>query len=344
MNYTASIRQIPDKIRVSVGSAIALGLMHGKLDVLPTTVYLLTYRTGKCSANCGFCPQARESKSRADMLSRVTWPTFPTRQVLQKMKDIKEKKLVKRICIQALNYPTVFDDVLSLVKEIQLAVNLPVSVSCQPFGEEEMLMLAQTGVDRIGIPLDAATEDIFNEIKGSSVGGPYIWAKQQETLKKAVKVFGKDHVSTHLIVGLGETEKEMVKMIQWCADNNIYPGLFSFTPVSGTALERCPQPSLDHYRRTQIAHYLITSGKARYENMTFNRDGCLIDLGISKDELLQVIRSGKPFLTSGCPDCNRPYYNERPGGPLYNYPRMPLPEEIDEIEKQILLSNWFSQK
>jgi len=123
-----------------------------------------------------------------------------------------------------------------------------------------------------------------------------------------------------------------------CADNNIYPGLFSFTPVPGTALESCPQPSLDHYRRIQVAHYLITSGKARYENMTFNGDGCLINFGISKDELLQVIRSGKPFLTSGCPGCNRPYYNERPGGPLYNYPRMPMPEEIDEIEKQIL---WF---
>ena len=25
-------------------------------------------------------------------------------------------------------------------------------------------------------------------------------------------------------------------------------------------------------------------------------------------------------LTSGCPGCNRPFYNERPRGPIYNYP------------------------
>lgn len=336
MHHKAFATKIPNKIRVSIGSAIVLRLIRGKLDALPTTIYLLTYRAGKCSANCGFCPQARESKSRADMLSRVTWPVFSTNEVLQKMKESAEKKLIKRICIQALNYPTVFSDVSNLVKEIRSVVSLPISVSCQPFGEEEMKKLVQMCVDRIGIPLDAATEDIFDRIKGSLVGGPYIWAEQQETLKKAVKIFGKGKVSTHLIVGLGENEKEIVEAVQWCVDNGIYPGLFSFTPVLGTALESVSQPSLDHYRRIQIAHYLITNGKAQYENMAFSSNGCLIGFGVSKDELLQVIRCGKPFLTSGCPDCNRPYYNERPGGPLYNYPRMPLPEEIDEIEKQIL--------
>jgi len=336
LHAKAFVGKTPSKIRVSVGSAIVLGLMRGKLDALPTTVYLLTYQTGRCSANCGFCSQARKSKSRADMLSRVTWPTFPTRKVLQKTREIAEKKLARRICIQALNYPTVFNDVLSLVKEIRSVADLHISVSCQPFGEEEMKKLARMGVERIGIPLDAVTEDIFDRIKGFSADGPYIWAKQLEALRKAVKIFGKGKVSTHLIVGLGENEEEMVEMIQWCVDNGIYPGLFSFTPVPGTALKNGSQPSLDHYHRIQVAHYLIKNKKTRYENMTFNVNRSLIDFGCSKNELLQAIRSGKPFLTSGCPDCNRPYYNERPSGPLYNYPRMPLPEEIDEIEKLIL--------
>jgi len=37
--------------------------------------------------------------------------------------------------------------------------------------------------------------------------------------------------------------------------------------------------------------------------------------------------TGEPFRTSGCPDCNRPFYNERPSGPLYNYPRPLTTEE-----------------
>jgi biotin synthase-related radical SAM superfamily protein len=138
---------------------------------------------------------------------------------------------------------------------------------------------------------------------------------------------------THLIVGLGETEREMVQTIQWCVDSGVYPGLFAFTPIPGTLLEKCPQPSLSHYRRIQIAHFLITRGKTRFERMIFDGDGRLVDFSVSEEELRQVIRTGKPFVTSGCPGCNRPYYNEKPGGPLYNYPRQPLPEEIAEIEK-----------
>jgi len=67
--------------------------------------------------------------------------------------------------------------------------------------------------------------------------------------------------------------------------------------------------------------------------MAFDSNSCLTNFGISKQRFLEVIDSGEPFLTSGCPGCNRPYYNERPGGPLYNYPRQLLPEEIEEAKK-----------
>jgi len=334
-NIDRKALETPKMIRVSVGSAIVLNLIRGRLDALPTTAYLLTYRSGKCSANCGFCPQAKTSRSRADMLSRVTWPPFPTERVLSGIEDSVKKGAIKRVCIQALNYPTVLEDILNLVNEIRLRATVPISVSCQPLQPKEMQELMEAGVDRIGIPLDAVTEELFNKVKGPLAGGPYLWKKQREALKEAVQMFGKGHVSTHLIVGLGETEKEVVETIQWCVNSDIYPGLFAFTPVSGTALENEPQPSLSQYRRLQLAHYLMTKGLVRREDMRFNGNECLIDFGVSTELLRKVIRDGSPFVTSGCPDCNRPYYNERPGGPLYNYPRHPLPKEIVEIEKQI---------
>ncbi len=73
---------LPEQIRVSTGTAIVLELLKGKLDAEPTTAYLMTYKQGKCTANCGFCPQARGSKSSTELLSRVSWPTFPTSNVL----------------------------------------------------------------------------------------------------------------------------------------------------------------------------------------------------------------------------------------------------------------------
>jgi biotin synthase-related radical SAM superfamily protein len=326
---------IPERIRVSTGSAIVLGLLRGKLDAKPTTMYLLTCRKEKCSANCGFCPQARESKGRADMLSRVTWPTFPTRQVVDGIERNARGGAIKRVCIQSLNYPEVFDEVLLLVREIRSRVTVPISVSCQPLNPEKMKSLADAGVNRISIALDAATEKLFDNVKGRNIGGPYRWERQRRALNEAVEVFGEGSVSTHLIVGLGETEKEVCQTIQWCVDSGVYPGLFAFTPIPGTALENNPQPSLNHYRRVQLAHYLLTHRETRFENMAFDSNSCLTNFGISKEQLLEVIDTGEAFLTSGCPGCNRPYYNERPGGPLYNYPRQLRPEEIGEAKRML---------
>jgi len=77
INYCANL---PEQIRVSLGSAIVLGLADAKLDAAPTTAYLMTHRQEKCTANCGFCPQARTSRTRADMLSRVSWPAYRTQE------------------------------------------------------------------------------------------------------------------------------------------------------------------------------------------------------------------------------------------------------------------------
>ena len=327
--------ELPEKIRVSLGSAMVLGLLKGKLDAAPTTAYLMTYRKGKCVANCGFCPQARKGHGRADMLSRISWPAFPTEEVLNGITEAVRDSSIKRVCVQALNYPQVFAHLLALVKTINQRVKVPISVSCQPLNTENIRRLAEAGAERIGISLDAATEELFDKVKGLSAGGPYRWESQFRVLNEAVGIFGKGKVSTHLIVGLGETEREMVNIIQKCVDIGVLPALFAFTPIPGTALENNAQPQIQKYRQIQIARHLVWNGIARYEDMRFDMDDCISDFGVEKKALTRIIQAGTPFLTSGCPNCNRPYYNEKPSGPIYNYPRSISQKELTEIKNQI---------
>jgi biotin synthase-related radical SAM superfamily protein len=328
---------LPRQIRVSVGTAIILGLLEGKLDAEPTTAYLMTYTTGKCTANCAFCPQARNSHSRAELLSRITWPRFSTARVLKAIKNAADSQKIRRVCIQALNYPNVIPHLIALIKTIKQQPPIPVSISCQPLNTENIHLLAEAGADRIGIALDAATEKLFNQVKGSAANGPYIWSSQLRQLQEAVKTFGKGNVSTHLIVGLGETEQETVNIIQQCVDTGILPALFAFTPISGTAMEKRPQPSVESYRRIQLARHLIVNGITQYKDIHFEANGRISGFTTNKKALNSIVESGKPFLTSGCPDCNRPFYNEKPSGPIYNYPRRIRPEELSTIKKQLRL-------
>ena len=343
MNYLAKSpvyedQTVPEQIRVSVGSAIVLGLLEGKLDAEPTTAYLMTYKTGKCTANCGFCPQARNSKSKAELLSRVSWPAFSTRSVLGQIASAAQTGKIQRVCIQSLNYPQVFHDLCAFVKALKHQVAVPVSVSCQPLNNENMKRLAAAGVDRIGIALDAATEKLFDKVKGSAAGNPYKWADQFRQLREAVEFFGRGNVSTHLIVGLGETEKDVAFVVQECVDMGVLPALFAFTPVRGTALENSLQPIVEKYRRTQLARYLIVNEFTRCEKMRFHFEGQITEFGVEKETLRHIVETGQPFLTSGCPYCNRPFYNEKPSGPIYNYPRNVSAQEVYAIKQQLKLN------
>ena len=153
-------------------------------------------------------------------------------------------------------------------------------------------------------------------------------------LDEALRVFGKGNVSTHVIVGLGESEREAIEIIQRCVDLGILPALFAFTPVRGTEMEKTSPPSLESYRRVQLARFLIVKGWARTDMMLFDGEGRIAGFGLGKEDLEKALDSGEPFLTSGCSGCNRPFYNEKVSGPIYNYPRKPTVNELDSIKGQ----------
>ncbi len=314
-------RASSEKIRVSFGSAVVLGLLRGKLDVCPTTTYFLTYKSDRCQANCSFCPQARGAQSRLDMLSRVSWPAFEVHKVIEHLAKAVEGCRTDRVCLQTLNYSNVFSDIIPLVSRISSRIKIPISVSCQPMKVSHLRRLAEAGAERVSIPLDAATKEVFEKVKGRYVGGPYVWEEQLKLLQEAIRVFGRGRVTTHLIVGLGETEEQMTAAIQRCVDTGVLPAIFAFTPISGTVLQSRSPPLLSSYRRMQVSRYLIHHGIERAEQMEFDNSGFLLSFSVDEQKLLDVVWSGEPFRTSGCPSCNRPYYNEKPGGPLYNYPR-----------------------
>ena len=310
-------------VRVAFGTGVVLGLWHGQLIEPPTTAHLLTYYDGRCSGNCKFCPQARDSTADLKMLSRVAWPKFELEKVLAALENSNQ---FQRVCIQAVNFPGVVDVVCEIVSGVKDVCKLPVSVSCQPLASDDMNRLVDLGVERVGLALDAATREIFSSIKEGHL----------KALEDAKAIFG-DKVTTHLIVGLGESEEDMVRTIQLLHDRGITVGLFAFTPIVGTQLSKQPNPDIASYRRIQLAKFLIAKNLSSAERMSFEGNR-VASFGVDQDVMNKTVESGEPFSTSGCPGCNRPFYNESPRGPIYNYPRKPKHNDIDEIKTALNLT------
>ena len=305
-------------IRCSIGTAKVLGLKKVRVDALPTTAYLMVGE--RCHFNCAFCAQARESSARADLLSRISWPQFQGESFLQGLVQPNAKTVLQRICFQVVQDKAALKDTKEWVKAVKSKTNLPICVSAGPRTLAEVKELLELGVEHVSIALDAATAEIYAQSKDGS------WTERFELLSESAEKFP-GHIATHLIVGLGESEEEMVRCLQAMYDKGITVALFAFTPIKGTRMEGFKQPNMSHYRRVQVAHDLMRTGLARADGFQF-RDGQLTDFGISVD-VLQQKRGGEPFQTSGCSGCNRPYYNETPGEELYNYPKTLTAEEIE---------------
>ena len=306
-----------NKVNVSIGTAVVLGLADIAMDAAPTTAYLML--GGRCSMACGFCAQARTSQTSALNLSRVTWPEFSLTETVSRLSQAVQRGTVRRCCLQVTAGQDYYERALAVIEAIKAATDVPLDAAILPPTMAHVAALISASADHIGFGLDAASERVFHRVKGGS------WSRSLRLVEETARRYP-GHAAAHLIVGLGETEREMVETIQMLHDWGVTVGLFAFTPLRGTEMANIPPPPLAVYRRMQVARHLIAHGSARAEDFIFSSDGRLTDFGLP--DLAAVLMDGLAFQTSGCPDCNRPYYNERPSGPMYNYPRPLHPSEV----------------
>ncbi|MFQ5834761.1 MAG: radical SAM protein [bacterium] len=345
MAKDVQIKESPEYLRLSLAAAMTLGFRRGRFyrnARLHCLNLLLTYEEG-CFANCAYCGLARERSGKFAQKSfiHVEWPVYELEAVLERMDKYGDG--LERICISMITNPKARQHLGEIMRGIRARTDLPISLLITPtiLDENDLLEFKESGADRVGIAIDAATPDLFERLRGKSIHGPHRWERYWEMVTIALRVFGKGKVGVHLVVGLGETEKEMIAIIQRVHDLGSHTHLFSFFPERGSLLEDLSQPPMGQYRRIQLTRFLIEENMVSFKDFAFEERERIKEFGMPKDRLLSVIDSGLPFMTPGCPGkdgrmaCNRPYGNCFPGPNIRNYPFSPTSEDISRIRQQI---------
>ncbi len=312
-------------VGVSSGTAAVLGLSQNRNDTLPTTAYLLLGES--CRNSCSFCPRGAHNDGGSRYLSRVTWPLYSWEEVFPRLIFACREGLLGRVCFQVTDAPGNHKQLLAYGRSLA-EEGVAVNTSCVIHGEKEGRELLDAGFARIALALDAASPDIYARVKGDR------WQKTWELLSRLNTDYP-GQVGTHLIAGLGEQPQEMFTVLFKLIREKIGVGLFAFTPVRGTPLAGYSPPPLNYYRQLQLASQLFQSGEIELQNLSFQGNQ-LRDWGLSPLELARAIRP-QHFQTPGCLHCNRPYYNERPGGTIYNYPRPLTPAEFVQATREALI-------
>lgn len=286
------------RIRASIGTlARAKVLRNLRTEEHPRTAYLLL--NGGCIGKCAFCPQWLNS----ERIARVSWPEVEIEKILNSQWSFE------RVCVQSVLRRMFWRELV----EIASLFEIPVSLATNPVGERELLELRKYS-QMIGVGLDAMSISLFEE-----VGKPGSFDSYLKFLEKSIKVYGRGNVHVHLIAGLGEEIREALKTISLVFEMGGDVALFAFTPVPGTPYQDRERPPIEYYRFLQIAVHFIRNG-----------------IPLKRATYMDPDEYKEAFLTSGCPGCNRPFYNESPSGEYYNFPSFGLLERNwEKVRKEV---------
>lgn len=126
---------------------------------------------------------------------------------------------------------------------IKSETNLPIHVQFMPPANLKLLdILKKSGVDTVGIHIESFDFSILKRVApGKAELGLNTYLK---TWKEAVDLFGKNQVSSFVIVGLGEKKKSLIEGSAQLCELGVYPFILPLRPIPGTpfATSKPPDP------------------------------------------------------------------------------------------------------
>jgi lipoyl synthase len=343
----------PEYVQMSTAAAITLGIMGGRMHRCSCTRclnLLLTYPEG-CRANCAYCGLARHREAERDYADRnfirVDWPAVPLAAVVDIVARDGAASPFHRMCISMITHPRSDADTVTVLKQWTDRIDpaaIPVSILSNPttMTRADVARVRDLGADIFTVALDAATPEIFERTRGKGVQSPHSWAKYWEILMDAREIFGRQKFGAHIIVGMGETERDVLFLVQRLVDLGGHSHMFCFFPEKGSLMDHLPATPRDQWRRVQLARYLIDYRGARVEQMTFDAHGRVSGYGVPASELETIIGEGIAFRTSGCPGkfrddvsaCDRPYGDSPPSN-IASFPFQPGRSDLRKIRRQL---------
>lgn len=142
--------------------------------------------------------------------------------------------------------------VLQVVKRLR-RFGLPIGVSIFP-GPGTARNLHAAGVVEVKFNVEAATPELFTEMC-PGLDWDSVWA----ALGESVPLFGRNHVFSNLIIGLGETDLEAEACIRALTSVGVIPVLRPLNPAG--ALSGYSRPRADRLLRLFAIHSMALSAK-----------------------------------------------------------------------------------
>lgn len=230
--------------------------LHGR-NVLATTVLQTCIRYGE-DDRCRFC--SIEESLRAGTTVAVKKPA-QLAEVARAAVDLDGVSNVVMTTGTSAGKDRGARHLARCVRAVKEAVpELPIQVQCEPPADLATITeLKDAGADSIGIHVESLDDDVRKKWMPGKSSVPL--SEYWDAWHEAVRVFGRNQVSTYLLVGLGEDSEEMIQGARELADAGVYPFIVPFRPHRGTLAvdvdgATAPEPAIVEKISREVADYL----------------------------------------------------------------------------------------
>ncbi len=345
----------PDYVRISAASAMALRLKSGRFarDFSFGGINLLLNYDNGCLSDCSYCGLARTRPGDYEEKSfiRVEWPLYSTDEVIERIARYAPQ--MTRLCISMVTHGRAYRDTLDITRRITEKVDTPLSLLVAPptLNREKLQTLKDAGADMIGVGLDAVSKETFFKNRTDVPNGSLSWDNYWDIIYASRDIYGPWKVNVHTVVGLGETDADMIDIFYHLYERQIFPYLFCFNPEPDSRMGQAPKPEITRWRRIQLVKHLIEHRGLQRDRIEFDADGNMIGLrlpsGSEWESVLENLEGGIPFMTDGCPGedgevgCTRPYGSYRPTESYRDFPFRPEKDDLYYIRQELKLDEFL---
>ncbi|MBW0132320.1 MSMEG_0568 family radical SAM protein [Pseudonocardia oceani] len=210
-----------------------IALLHGA-DVLASTVVQTCIRYAEAE-RCRFCAIEESLRAGSTVAAKTPAQLAEVAEAAVRLDGVRQMVLTTGT--------TAGPDrgakhLVRCVRAVLDAVpGLPVQVQIEPPGDLDTIdELKAAGATSIGIHVES-TDDVVRRAWMPGKGSVPM-AEYEAAWDRAVAVFGRNRVSTYLLIGLGEDPDELVAGAASLVERGVYPFVVPFRPLPGTLAVR----------------------------------------------------------------------------------------------------------
>lgn len=217
-----------------------IAVLHGA-DVLASTVIQSCIRWAP-SQRCKFCAIGQSLESGSTVAMKTPEQLAEVVQAAEELDGIKHITLTTGTPNEIDRGALYLSECVQAIRKVS---KLPIQVQCEPPNDDDLYQtLKEAGADTIGLHVESFDEEVRRKMmpsKSSITLETYFAA-----FKKAVAVFGRNQVSTYVILGMGENPEITLEGCKRAAELGVYPFVVPLRPLRGTMLEDAPPPSSEY--------------------------------------------------------------------------------------------------